>query len=77
MDHKRPDGAVNNIKTLHSEMPVSSNKPCYPSLQFYFADRCNIIGEILYDIHVPCFFMNNIQHHKMHYDACRQQRGSA
>lgn len=63
MENQRPDGTVNNIKTLHSEVPVLSNKPFYPSLELYLAGRCNIIGDILYDIIVPCFFMNNIQHH--------------
>lgn len=77
MDRERPDGAVNNNKNLHSEVPVSSNKQFYPSLEFYFADRCDIIDDMPYDILLPCFLMNNIQNHKMHYDASRQQRGSA
>lgn len=60
MDHKRPDGAVNNMKSLLSGVPVSSNKPFYPSLEFYFAGRCDINCDILDDVFVQCIFMNDI-----------------
>lgn len=60
MDHKRPDGAVNNMKTLLSGVPVSSNKPFYPSLECYFAGRCDINCDILDDVFVQCIFMNDI-----------------
>lgn len=48
------------MKTLLSEVPVSSNKPFYPSLEFYFAGRCDINCDILNDVFVQCIFMNDI-----------------
>lgn len=52
MDDKRPDGAVSDIATLRSKVPVSPNKPLYPSLDFDFPSRCDVIGDIFYDIPV-------------------------
>lgn len=78
MDHKRPDGAVNNMKTLLSGVPVSSNKPFYSSLEFYFAGRCDINCDILDDVFVQRIFMNDISPIRcIRLQAARRQRWRA